>query len=111
MTVHALTELLRGAASKKYAPLLIDSLAVNGEKEGTLRRRLKKEPYLGRVRAKTGSVRRVSTLAGYVTTKSNRPALAFAILVNNGSNVSVARRLQDDVCRAMVDWLDRASGQ
>lgn len=78
------------------------SLPISGT-SGTLRRRLKKPPYKGRVRAKTGYIYRASTLSGYVETLSGR-TLAFSILINNfnGSNKKI-KRIQDSICRVLVN--------
>jgi D-alanyl-D-alanine carboxypeptidase/D-alanyl-D-alanine-endopeptidase (penicillin-binding protein 4) len=66
------------------------SLAVAG-RSGTLDRRLRTRPVVGRVRAKTGTTRQASALAGFVGDR-----YAFAI-IQNGSPVSWfwARAAQD----------------
>lgn len=65
--------------------------------DGTLRARLVGTTAQGNVRAKTGTMRGVSTLAGYVTTADGE-RLVFAIFVNGyrGSSAA-ARALQDRV--------------
>lgn len=50
--------------------------------DGTLASRMRGTPAAGNVRAKTGSMSNIRSLAGYVTTR-DRERLAFAILVNN----------------------------
>jgi len=107
VTAYVLTELLRFALRRSFADVFIDSLAAGGEPDSTMRKRLARSPYKGRVRAKTGSIRKVTALAGYVLDGAGEPALAFAILINNASDHARARKLQDDMCRALVDWLDR----
>ncbi len=71
------------AAHKDYriGPDLLASLPVGGV-DGTLAKRWKDHAVRGRVRAKTGTLDRVSTLAGYVGVDSEHP-LAFAILFND----------------------------
>jgi D-alanyl-D-alanine carboxypeptidase/D-alanyl-D-alanine-endopeptidase (penicillin-binding protein 4) len=59
----------------------LSSLAVAGE-DGTLEKRFRGSDLDGRVYAKTGFVNGVSSLSGYVKTKSNQ-WYAFSILFNN----------------------------
>jgi D-alanyl-D-alanine carboxypeptidase/D-alanyl-D-alanine-endopeptidase (penicillin-binding protein 4) len=70
------------------------SLAVAGT-DGTLAGRL--SAYAGRVRAKTGTLDDVSSLAGLIATKSGRLA-AFAVIMNrSGGKTAAMRRLQDKI--------------
>lgn len=96
VSARNLVTLLRYMASHPQAKVFIDSLPVAGV-DGTLRNRMVNTPAQGRVRAKTGSLGRVSTLAGYLTTQSGEE-LVFAILMNNynGSSAEV-RRIQDNI--------------
>lgn len=107
LTSYVLTELLRFAVHRPYADVFLGSLAASGEAESTLRRRLTESPYKGRVLAKTGSINKVKALAGYVLGADRKPRLAFAVLINNASGTALARNHQDDLCRAMVDWVSR----
>jgi D-alanyl-D-alanine carboxypeptidase/D-alanyl-D-alanine-endopeptidase (penicillin-binding protein 4) len=83
-------------------PLWKSTLAVNGDGEGSLRHRLRTPDLAGKVLAKTGSLKGVSTLAGYVTAASGR-VYAFAILLN-GRRVwdSSGHAFQDRFVRALV---------
>jgi serine-type D-Ala-D-Ala carboxypeptidase/endopeptidase (penicillin-binding protein 4) len=69
---------------------------------GTLATRMRWTPASGRCRAKTGTLRDVSALAGYCTTTSGR-TLAFAILMN-AVYPATARSLQDKMAVAMVRY-------
>ncbi|MBL9019762.1 MAG: D-alanyl-D-alanine carboxypeptidase/D-alanyl-D-alanine-endopeptidase, partial [Myxococcales bacterium] len=82
VTAHQLITLL-AAAHKDYriGPDLLASLPIGGV-DGTLARRWHGHAAKGRVRAKTGTLDRVVTLAGYVAADSGRP-LAFTILLND----------------------------
>ena len=63
-------------------------------------------PAAGRVRAKTGTLDKVTALAGYVAIDSEHP-LGFAILVNDippGQRES-ARTAADEVLDALVAYL------
>ena len=68
--------------------------------DGTLRNRMKSTPAQGNVRAKTGTVRGVSSLAGYLTA-SNGNSLCFAIISNGGLTHSPMRNLQNKICVAL----------
>jgi len=105
-TPAGLTRVLVAAAARPYGGTLLDALAVSGT-DGTLERRLGSERYRGRIRAKTGSLAGVSTLAGYVLDTGQNPALAFAILINRvpAGGLGKAKALQDAICRAMVDHI------
>lgn len=74
---------------------LRDSLPVAG-RSGTLARRLGGTVAAGRVRAKTGTVNKVSCLAGYVDRRSGKPPIIFAIIHNGFTTThAVARRVQN----------------
>jgi D-alanyl-D-alanine carboxypeptidase/D-alanyl-D-alanine-endopeptidase (penicillin-binding protein 4) len=78
-----------------------ESLAVPGE-EGSLHRRFTEAAYRTRVRAKTGYISGVSALSGYLKTKRDQ-VIAFSILVNNVTDLSRARELQDAIVKAVID--------
>lgn len=68
--------------------------------DGTLKDRMKGTPAAGNVRAKTGTVSGVSSLAGYCTTSNGRH-LAFAIINQGVMKGSYAKALQDRICEVM----------
>jgi D-alanyl-D-alanine carboxypeptidase/D-alanyl-D-alanine-endopeptidase (penicillin-binding protein 4) len=75
------------------------TLPYGGEPGTSLRNRLKD---LGKnLYAKTGTIRAVSGLAGYVRSKSGR-VYGFAVLVND-ARIQDARKLQDAVCRVLFE--------
>jgi D-alanyl-D-alanine carboxypeptidase/D-alanyl-D-alanine-endopeptidase (penicillin-binding protein 4) len=59
-------------------------------------RRMLRTPAEGRVRAKTGTIRLVSALSGYVSTVSGE-RLAFSIINNAASNSWRAKQAEDEV--------------
>lgn len=75
---------------------LYDSLPIAGV-DGTLQNRMKQGKAKGNVRAKTGSVTGVSSLAGYVKA-GNGHQLAFVIINQNVLKLSRARAFQDKLC-------------
>ena len=77
---EALVQTLRGMAQTPVAALYQASLPVAGV-SGTLYKRFQKTPAQGILKAKTGSMSGVSTLAGYLNSP-HFPPLVFSILVN-----------------------------
>ncbi|HUG00995.1 MAG TPA: D-alanyl-D-alanine carboxypeptidase/D-alanyl-D-alanine-endopeptidase [Longimicrobiales bacterium] len=75
----ALTQLLAHLHGTQPGQLVWESLPVSASPEGSLRARFLDMP--GRVRAKTGSIRNVDSLSGYLTARSGR-VLAFSVIVN-----------------------------
>jgi D-alanyl-D-alanine carboxypeptidase/D-alanyl-D-alanine-endopeptidase (penicillin-binding protein 4) len=75
----------------------ISSLPLSGV-DGTLRYRMGNNGMLRRVRAKTGTIKHVTALAGYVETHQ-KEILSFVIFVNDFSGPnSYYRTLQDKIC-------------
>ena len=87
-----------------HAEAFRESLPVYGV-DGTLRNRLRGTPVQGNGYAKTGSLNRVSSLSGYLRTKSGR-WLAFSIVMNayNASGTD-ARALQDKFVQLLWERL------
>lgn len=81
--------------------VLYDSLPISGT-DGGLRRRMTSPPYKGRIHAKTGYIAATSALSGYIDTE-NGDILAFSILMNGVKNLSNALKIQDDICKMLVD--------
>jgi serine-type D-Ala-D-Ala carboxypeptidase/endopeptidase (penicillin-binding protein 4) len=105
---HQLVAILRAAHKDfRIGPDLIASLPTGGV-DGTLARRWKDHAAKGRVRAKTGTLDKVVTLAGFVGIDDEHP-LAFAILVNDvpANQRSAARAMADEMLDAMVAYLEK----
>jgi serine-type D-Ala-D-Ala carboxypeptidase/endopeptidase (penicillin-binding protein 4) len=94
--------LLAGMHSQEeVGPAFESSLAVAG-RTGTVRRRMRGTPAQDRCRAKTGTLRAVSTLAGYCLTTGGR-TVAFAMLMST-RNVTRAHRVQDRMTAAIATY-------
>lgn len=81
VTPNATVALLRHMHRHRWAETFRASLPVAGL-DGTLRNRMKGTPAAGNVRAKTGTLRYVNSLSGYVTTKAGEN-LVFSLMLNN----------------------------
>jgi serine-type D-Ala-D-Ala carboxypeptidase/endopeptidase (penicillin-binding protein 4) len=90
----------------RYGPDFVASLSIAGV-DGTIGRRMSRGPAAGLVRAKTGTMRGVSTLSGYAALDGRTP-LVFSIFVNGFSDAQAdtARRLQNEICEAMIPFLE-----
>jgi D-alanyl-D-alanine carboxypeptidase/D-alanyl-D-alanine-endopeptidase (penicillin-binding protein 4) len=106
VSARQLTNVLRAAYKDfRIGPDLIASLPIGGV-DGTLARRYHGRPAAGRVRAKTGTLDKVTTLAGYLAIGGEHP-LGFAILMNDipqGQRAS-ARTAADEIIDALIAYL------
>jgi D-alanyl-D-alanine carboxypeptidase/D-alanyl-D-alanine-endopeptidase (penicillin-binding protein 4) len=106
VSAKQVTTLLRAAHHDfRVGPDLLASLPVGGV-DGTLAKRWHGHAASGRVRAKTGTLDKVTTLAGYLAIDSQHP-VGFAVLVNDippGQRAS-ARTAADEIIDALVAYL------
>ena len=106
--VQLLTHMHRHPAAASYR----EALPVGGV-DGTLKRRFTSAEMKGRVHAKTGTLRHVSALSGYVDTKGGE-TVAFSILVNayvaakEGAN---ATREADRLVELLAGFTGRSDGE
>jgi D-alanyl-D-alanine carboxypeptidase/D-alanyl-D-alanine-endopeptidase (penicillin-binding protein 4) len=84
ITPNATVALLSYMSKHHWAGIYRDALPVAGV-DGTLEHRMRGTAAKGNVRAKTGSLRYVYTLSGYVTTAAGE-RLAFSVMLNNYFN-------------------------
>ena len=106
VTPEFVVTLVARALHADFASTLLDALAVGGGARGTLRRRFTSSEMKGRVRGKTGTIRRVSALSGVVRARDDRLQV-FSILMNvdrKGARVSSSkmRGWQDRITRALA---------
>ena len=102
LSPRLLVELLRYAYSRtEVFQKLYKALPVSGV-DGTLKYRMGYgTPGFRNVFAKTGSYTGVSSLAGYLKTRSGR-WVAFAIMNQNSLSGRQARALQDELCMEVI---------
>jgi D-alanyl-D-alanine carboxypeptidase/D-alanyl-D-alanine-endopeptidase (penicillin-binding protein 4) len=93
ITPAATVELLGYMTRSRWAEVFRNALPIAGV-DGTLQNRMKSTLAAGNVRAKTGSLRYVYTLSGYVTTAAGE-RLAFSIMLNNYYNAERSAALRD----------------
>lgn len=94
--------MLRHAARNAWIDIhLRPSLPIAGE-DGTLKRRMLNTSAQGNVRAKTGSLRGVSALAGYCTAR-NGHRLCFSIINQGVRSTKHGRDFQDKVCEILTE--------
>ncbi len=102
-TPRHLTTLLRHMYLRPDGKTFVETLPASGGDEGTWSFRLREAPYRGNVWAKTGTLSGVSSLSGYARALSGH-VYAFSILCNGTGSVWRARRAQDSIVRALVDF-------
>jgi D-alanyl-D-alanine carboxypeptidase/D-alanyl-D-alanine-endopeptidase (penicillin-binding protein 4) len=95
ISAHALGQLLQSMWNGPSMPELMSSLPLNGV-DGTLR---KSTATPGRAHLKTGSMRGVVAIAGYVLSESGRRYVLVAVV--NDANASAAHPVLD----AAIDWV------
>ena len=104
LTPHAVTTLLRYADGRPWAAAFRSALASPGEQESTLEDRL--PGYGGLVQAKTGTLRHVNALSGYLRTVGGQD-LVFSILSNGSGQPSW--KVQEAVDRIVESLLENGS--
>jgi D-alanyl-D-alanine carboxypeptidase/D-alanyl-D-alanine-endopeptidase (penicillin-binding protein 4) len=100
ISADSMARLLVGARQSRYAPEFLTSLALGGL-DGTLEKRFQDVDDPSRIRMKTGTLRDVSAIAGYVVGKSGK-AYAVVVFVNHpGAQNGVGEPIQTSV----IDWV------
>ncbi|HSJ23311.1 MAG TPA: D-alanyl-D-alanine carboxypeptidase/D-alanyl-D-alanine-endopeptidase [Longimicrobiales bacterium] len=93
-SAHGLVSLLAVMAESPAWDAYWETLPEAGSAQGL--RRMHQTPAAGNLRAKTGTIDRVSALSGYVTA-ANGERLAFAIISNNVPSTAMAKRIEDAI--------------
>src|SRR5690606_30051078 len=90
------------AHNAPYSDAFHASLALAGERSGTLRRLFTGSPASGNLHAKTGYINDVRTLSGYVTA-ANGELIAFCFFYN-GRGTSPARGVQMELGNLLASY-------
>lgn len=98
VSAASLAQLLDVAWHSPLMPEFVSSLAIAGV-DGTVRRRLRGNPARGQAHLKTGSLRDVRAIAGYVMGESGRRYLVVSLV--NHEQAAAVRSFDD----ALVAWL------
>ncbi len=103
MTTKAITDLLAAMYSRfDFGPDFITSLRVLGT-NGINSKRLSNSPAKGQIRAKTGTLNKVSTLAGYVA-GNNGKVFSYALFLNNNRcGYWRADKIEDKIVTAIYE--------
>jgi len=85
------------------------SLPIAG-RDGTLTNRMKDTPAAGKLRAKTGTLRGVSTLSGYTTTDDGEPLVFSMMMQHFVGAASHVRQVQDKI-GALISGFSRRTAR
>ncbi len=94
---------LQAGLRSKWAPEFLASLPIAGV-DGTMRRRLKDSPAAERARMKSGTLRNVTALAGYVPDATGQQCVVVAMINSEEGGEAKGRAVLD----ALVDWVARS---
>ena len=93
-----LAALLQAASQSPWAPEFLSSLPIAAV-DGTMRRRLRSSNAAARARIKTGTLKNVVAVAGYVPDANNQPCVVVAMI--NHELAGAGRPALD----ALIDWV------
>lgn len=101
VTIESLLKILSNSFNYEFAEDYINSMSI-ASIDGTLRKRMKNTTAEGNAKAKTGTLRNVSALAGYIRTMDGED-LAFAF-VFNGPNVGAYKLIENELCCVLSEF-------
>ncbi len=101
VTPHAMAGLLVGMDHHRHAAAFRDSLPAAGV-DGTLATRMEQPPARGNVLAKTGTIRHVNALGGYVTARSGERFAFYAAVNHHAGPPSESLAALDAIASALA---------
>lgn len=102
ITPRQLAEVIRVAASRPWAPEFLASLPVAGL-DGGIQRRLAQPKLAGIARLKTGTLRDVTALAGFVPDRDGRMLIVSAMVNHPLATSKVAQPVVDALMEAITE--------
>jgi D-alanyl-D-alanine carboxypeptidase/D-alanyl-D-alanine-endopeptidase (penicillin-binding protein 4) len=100
ISAQNLGRFLLATYTSAYMPEFVSSLPLTAM-EGTVRDRFKNEPLAGRLHVKTGTLKDVSALAGFLLTRSGRTFVVVVLHNRSGLKRNAGKEIQD----ALLRWL------
>jgi D-alanyl-D-alanine carboxypeptidase/D-alanyl-D-alanine-endopeptidase (penicillin-binding protein 4) len=104
ITALSLADLLQAANASPVAQVFVDSLPIAGV-DGTMRNRLTAQPVGGNAHIKTGTLRDVRAIAGYVASADGQSYIVVSII--NDPHSEAARAAHD----ALLEWVYQGPSQ
>jgi len=98
ITALTLADVLQSANASPVAQVFVDSLPIAGV-DGTMRNRLNSQPVDGKAHIKTGTLRDVRAIAGYVASGDGQSYVVVSII--NDPHSEAAREAHD----ALLEWV------
>jgi serine-type D-Ala-D-Ala carboxypeptidase/endopeptidase (penicillin-binding protein 4) len=105
ITPLQLANVLQAGAASQWAPEFLANLPIAAV-DGGMRRRLHESPAAGWARVKTGTLRDVTAVAGYVKDGTGAMHVVVAMINHPLAERRVARPILD----SLIDWVARSSG-
>ena len=96
ISARQMAQLLDAAYRDAYMPEFMSSLSLTGL-DGTLATRFRNEDMAGRSHLKTGTLNRVTALAGYMLNRKGRRLMV--VIQQNGAKIAKGADIQDELLR------------
>ena len=103
ISARQINQLLNAAWRSTWRPEFMTSLSL-AALDGTMRKRLKKSPLVGRARIKTGLINGVRSMAGFVHARSGKHYIVSMMIDSSRVNFWNGNQIQD----ALLEWVYRS---
>ncbi len=101
IAVHTVADVLSHMLNTPYRSAFLAMFPVAGQ-SGTLRDKMIAAPLAHRIMAKTGTLRDVKALSGYILDTAGEPKLVFSIICNGAGNHAEAWQAIESVLTAVI---------